>query len=206
MAGLSLCSRLKSLCHAWSQSKEQNKFQAGSWLSSGVTLKEYHLSAVKEDVPLKPLPADWKTLPKKEVLAHLLQKALERRSVDVGPGAVQFANKEHQMQAWSKYARKENDDLTSRLAASHALVASFEAALQQEREQVASLNAKLAHCRTKIRHKKRLETAKSELNKKRKLNCEAKSQYEKLESDWLKEQEAHKDNLQKSMNLQKETM
>eukprot|EP00808_Paulinella_micropora_P023812 g51476.t1 len=48
------------------------------------------------------------------------------------------------MQAWSKFTQKETEDLTSRLAASQALVASFEAALHQERERVASLSKTLA--------------------------------------------------------------
>eukprot|EP00808_Paulinella_micropora_P008018 g4495.t1 len=73
------------------------------------------------------------------------------------------------MQAWSKYARKENDDLTFRLAASQALVASFEAALQQEREQVASLNAELAHCeKDLLRESKKHENYKEQRSDTRK--------------------------------------
>eukprot|EP00808_Paulinella_micropora_P022357 g20289.t1 len=83
------------------------------------------ISLMREDLPLKPLRAEWKLLPKKEILSHLIEKALERRSADVSPGALQSADKAHQMQAWSKFT-------------------SFEAALHRERERVASLSKTLA--------------------------------------------------------------
>eukprot|EP00808_Paulinella_micropora_P002589 g73667.t1 len=43
--------------------------------SLGISLKDYHFSAVREDLLLKPLPAEWKLLPKKEILSHLIEKA-----------------------------------------------------------------------------------------------------------------------------------
>eukprot|EP00808_Paulinella_micropora_P026552 g82308.t1 len=42
--------------------------------SLGISLKDYHFSAVREDLPLKPLPAEWKLLPEKEILSHLIEK------------------------------------------------------------------------------------------------------------------------------------
>eukprot|EP00808_Paulinella_micropora_P021538 g38850.t1 len=42
--------------------------------SLGISLKDYHFSAVREDLPLKPLPAEWKLLPKKEILSNLIEK------------------------------------------------------------------------------------------------------------------------------------
>eukprot|EP00808_Paulinella_micropora_P014096 g79302.t1 len=187
--------------------------------SLGISLKDYHFSAVREDLPLKPLPAEWKLLSKKEILSHLIEKALERRSADVGPGALQSADKAHQMQAWSKFTQKETEDLTSRLAASQALVASFEAALHQERERVASLSKTLAQSEKNLQieskeHnadkekleniRKRLESDHSALTKKRKLLREDERQYKKLEADLWKEQDAHEQYFQKNMKLQEE--
>eukprot|EP00808_Paulinella_micropora_P011617 g62647.t1 len=100
--------------------------------SLGISLKDYHFSA--------------------EILSHLIEKALERRSADVGPGALQSADKAHQMQAWSKFTQKETEDLTSRLAASQALVASFEAAFHQERERAKRLRRARKISRLKARN------------------------------------------------------
>eukprot|EP00808_Paulinella_micropora_P007460 g61931.t1 len=187
--------------------------------SLGISLKDYHFSAVREDLPLKPLPAEWKLLPKKEILSHLIEKALERRSADVGPGALQSADKAHQMQAWSKFTQKETEDLTSRLAASQALVASFEAALHQERVRAASLSKTLAQSEKNLqieskehnadkekleKTRKRLESDHSALTKKRKLLREDERQYKKLEADLWKEQDAHEQYFQKNIKLQEE--
>eukprot|EP00808_Paulinella_micropora_P018488 g81436.t1 len=187
--------------------------------SLGISLKDYNFSAVREDLPLKPLPAEWKLLPKKEILSHLIEKALERRSADVGPGALQSADKAHQMQAWWKFTQKETEDLISRLAASQALVASFEAALHQERERVASLSKTLAQSEKNLqieskehnadkekleKTRKRLESDHSALTKKRKLLREDERQYKKLEADLWKEQDAHEQYFQKNMKLQEE--
>eukprot|EP00808_Paulinella_micropora_P014749 g1839.t1 len=177
------------------------------------------VAIIWEDLPLKPLPAEWKLLPKKEILSHLIEKALERRSADVGPGALQSADKAHQMQGWSKFTQKETEDLASRLAASQALEASFEAALHQERERVASLSKTLAQSEKNLQieskehnadkeklenTRKRLESDHSALTKKRKLLREDERQYKKLEADLWKEQDAHEQYFQKNMKLQEE--
>eukprot|EP00808_Paulinella_micropora_P026541 g82293.t1 len=148
--------------------------------------------------------------------SHMRRKSLERRSAGVGPGALQSADKAHQMQAWSKFTQKETEDLTSRLAASQALVASFEAALHQERERVASLSKTLAQSEKNLqieskehnadkekleKTRKRLESDNSALTKKRKLLREDERQYKKLEADLWKEQDAHEQYFQKNMKL-----
>eukprot|EP00808_Paulinella_micropora_P005390 g34268.t1 len=176
-------------------SQRSNKFQAGSWLSSATLRCNPQGVSSLSSQRRRSTEA-----PSGRLEDFAEEGALERRSVDVGPGAVQSANKEHQMQALKLPSSKKESKL---LPSTQSLrIAKKISSIESKKHE--TYKDKLQ--RTMIRHKKRLETAKSELNKKRKLNCEAKSQYEKLEADWLKEQETHKDNLQKSMNLQKETI